>query len=310
MAKIAIMGAGGIGTVYGARLAEAGHEVAWVARGEHLAALRATGLKLQSAAGDAHLPGLAASDDPAEIVAQMGQADLILHTTKMTALVEDPGFVAPLVGEGTAVVSLQNGVEAPAILAAALGAEHVLGGLAYVSAHIIAPGVVEQVGTFTKIEFGAPTAAAKPLEGPVEEWLTAPGIEVTREADIAVALWRKFCMLASGAAVLTAGRTTYGAVRGDPAARQLLLDAISECAAVARAEGVDLGGGYLDWTMGVIDGFPPEMTASMKVDLERGKPMELPWFSGTVVRLGEKHGVPTPVHAHLETILRLQQDAA
>ena len=179
MAKIAIMGAGGIGAVYGARLAEAGHEVAWIARGDHLAALKTEGLRLKSPAGDAHLPGLAAAADPADLFDLGGSSDLILHTTKMTALAEDPGFVAPLVGDGTAVVSLQNGVEAPQILADALGAAHVLGGLAYISAHIIAPGVVEQVGTFTKIEFGAPTEAAKPLEVNVEDWLTVPGIETT-----------------------------------------------------------------------------------------------------------------------------------
>jgi 2-dehydropantoate 2-reductase len=306
MAKIAIMGAGGIGAVYGARLAEAGHEVAWIARGEHLAALQKAGLKLQSPAGDAHLPGLAASADPAEI----GVSDLVLHTTKMTALAEDPGFVAPLVGEGTAVVCLQNGVEAPEMLAAALGADHVLGGLAYISAHIVAPGVVEQVGAFTRIEFGAPDAAARPLEAKVEDWLTVPGIETTLVPDIRLALWRKFGMLASGAAMMSAARTTYGALREDPAGRQMFLDALGEAAAVARAEGVALPDDYADWAMGVVDGFPAEMTASMRVDLERGKPMELPWFSGTIARLGEKHGVPTPVHRHLEIVLRLQQEAA
>ena len=310
MAKIAIMGAGGIGAVYGARLAEAGHEVAWIARGDHLAALQKDGLKLQSPAGDAHLPGLAASADPAELSDSWGPSDLVLHTTKMTALAEDPGFVAPLVGEGTAVICLQNGVEAPEMLADALGADHVLGGLAYISAHIVAPGVVEQVGTFTRIEFGAPDAAARPLEDKVEEWLTVPGIEVTRVPDIRLALWRKFCMLASGAAVMSAARTTYGALREDPAGRQLFMDAVSEAAAVGRAEGVALPDDYVDWAMGVVDGFPAEMTASMRVDLERGKPMELPWFSGAIARLGDKHGVPTPVHGQLETVLRLQQEAA
>lgn len=306
MAKIAIMGAGGIGAVYGARLAEAGHEVAWIARGDHLAALKADGLKLQSPAGDAHLPGLAASADPSDI----GPSDLVLHTTKMTALAEDPGFVAPLVGEATAVVCLQNGVEAPEMLAEALGAEHVLGGLAYISAHIIAPGVVEQVGAFTKIEFGAPTEAAKPLEARVEEWLSVPGVETTLVLDIRLALWRKFGMLASGAAMMSAARTTYGALREDPAGRQMFLDALAEAAAVGRAEGIALPEDYADWAMGVVDGFPPEMTASMRVDLERGKPMELPWFSGAIARLGEKHGVPTPVHRHLEIVLRLQEEAA
>lgn len=306
MAKIAIMGAGGIGAVYGARLAEAGHEVAWIARGDHLAALQKDGLKLQSPAGDAHLPGLAASADPSDI----GTSDLVLHTTKMTALAEDPGFVAPLVGESTAVVCLQNGVDAPEMLADALGAAHVLGGLAYISAHIIAPGVIEQVGTFTKIEFGAPTDAARPLEANVEEWLTVPGVETTLVPDIRLALWRKFCMLASGAAVMSAARTTYGALREDPEGRQLFMDAVAESAAVGRAEGMALPDDYVEWAMGVVDGFPPEMTASMRVDLERGKPMELPWFSGTIARLGEKHGVPTPVHSHLGTVLRLQQEAA
>ncbi len=306
MAKIAIMGAGGIGAVYGARLAEAGHEVAWIARGDHLAALQKDGLKLQSPAGDAHLPGLAASADPAEI----GVSDLVLHTTKMTALAEDPDFVAPLVGDGTAVVCLQNGVDAPEMLAEALGEAHVLGGLAYISAHIIAPGVIEQVGTFTKIEFGAPTDAARPLEAKVEEWLTVPGVETTLVPDIRLALWRKFCMLASGAAVMSAARTTYGALRDDPEGKQLFMDAVAESAAVGRAEGMALPDDYVEWAMGVVDGFPPEMTASMRVDLERGKPMELPWFSGTIARLGRKHGVPTPVHSHLGTVLRLQQEAA
>ena len=117
-------------------------------------------------------------------------------------------------------------------------------------------------------------------------------------------------MLASGAAAMSAARTTYGALRDDPAGRQLFKDAVSEAAAVGRADGIAIDDGYVDWAMGMVDTFPPEMTASMRVDLERGKPMELPWFSGTIVRLGEKHGVPTPVHSHLGTVLRLQEEAA
>lgn len=306
MARVAIMGVGGIGAVYGARLAAAGHELALVARGDHLDAIRQDGLRVKSPAGDAHLTDLTASADPAEI----GPVDLVLHATKMTALAEDPGFIAPMVGDGTAVVTLQNGVEAPEMLAGAIGQGHVLGGLAYISAHILEPGVIEQVGTFTRIEFGAPDAATRLLEPKVQDWLDVDGIEVTLSEDIRVSLWRKFCMLASGAAVLSAGRTNYGALRADRDGRQLLIDAMGEGAAVAKALGIDLGDGYIDWTMELIDGFPAEMTASMKVDLERGKPMELPWFSGTIVRLGREHGVPTPVHAHLETVLRLQQEAA
>lgn len=304
MASIAIMGAGGIGGYFGARLAEAGHDVTFIARGDHLKAIRAQGLKVKCPLGDAHIRPARAADDPKEI----GPVDLVLHATKMTALAADPGFIAPMVGPETMALTTQNGVEAPDILAKAIGADRVLGGLAIISAHILGPGEIEHVGDFARIEFGSITPAGKAHEADVNGWLNVPGMEATIARDIRESLWRKFCMLATGSGLLTATRITYGPLREDPELRQLLADGVAEAQAVAKAEGIELGEDYVEKCVAMIDGFPKEMNASMAVDRERGNPLELPWFSGTIVRLGEQHGVPTPVHRFLWTILKPYKD--
>jgi 2-dehydropantoate 2-reductase len=305
-ARIAVLGAGGIGAYFGAKLAQAGNDVAFIARGAHLDAMRKDGLRVDAVDGPITIKPCAASHRPDDV----GPVDFVLHATKMTALADDPAFVEPLVGKDTRVVSLQNGVDAPDMLAEVIGAEKVLGGLAFISAHIAEPGRIEQIGPMASIEFG-PIASAKDTAAErLKTVFDAAGITADLTGDIRLRLWRKFCILAPGAGLLTVANSAYGPVREDPEVRALLVDAIGEAAAVAKAEGHDLGADYTEQMMKFVDGLPYEMVASMTVDRRRGKPMELPWFSGTIARLGEKHGIPTPVNRFIWVTLKLDAEGA
>lgn len=302
--SVAIYGAGGIGAYYGAKLWANGHRVAFIARGAHLDVMRRDGLRVITSDGEIHVTPCEASDDPAEIE----PVSFVLHTTKMRDLAESIDGCRSLIGgaEGDgAVISLQNGVDAEDVLCDALGAGRVLGGLAILSAHIEGPGRVEQVGAMNVLEFGELDGRTSDRAERLRDALNDSGIEGRLSTDIRTALWRKFCVLASGSGLLTVSDASYGAVRNDPETRAMLADAIAEGALVAKAEGVDLGHGYVESVLAMVDGFPEEMTASMTVDRRRGKPLELQWFSGAIVRRAEKHGIDTPVHRFLWTALKL-----
>ncbi|MEM9684118.1 MAG: 2-dehydropantoate 2-reductase [Pseudomonadota bacterium] len=304
---VAIYGAGGIGAYYGAKLWGAGHRVAFIARGVHLEAMQRDGLRVVTADGEIHVDPCEASDDPADI----GPVDFVLHTTKMRDLATSIEGCRTLIGgagDSGAVVSLQNGVDAEDILRDGLGADRVLGGLAILSAHIEAPGRVEQVGAMNVLEFGELDRQTSERAERLNAALNESGIEGRLSPDIRTALWRKFCVLASGSGLLTVSDATYGEVREDPDTRAMLAAAIAEGAQVAKAEGVDLGDGYVDSVLAMVDGFPEEMTASMTVDRRRGKPLELQWFSGAIVRRAERHGIDTPVHRFLWAALKLCAD--
>jgi 2-dehydropantoate 2-reductase len=305
---VAIYGAGGIGAYYGAKLWAAGHRVVFIARGAHLAAMRRDGLRVATAEGEIHVAPCAATDDPTE----PDPVDVVLHTTKMRDLAPSLDGCRALLAEGGIVVSLQNGVDAEAVLTGALGDGRVMGGLAILSAHIEAPGRVAQVGAMNLLEFGllgvVPDRRSSADAERLRAALAAAGIDTRLSPDIRTALWRKFCILASGAGLLTVADATYGAVREDPETRALFAEAVAEAAAVAAAEGIDLGGGYVANALALIDGFPADMTASMTVDRRRGKPLELPWFSGAILRRAARHGIDTPVHRFFWTALKLSAD--
>ena len=302
--RIAVFGAGGVGGFLAARLAAAGHSVAVVARGAHLQALREAGLHLISSAGDAQIRPDPATDDPAEI----GPVDLIAFAVKMTDAEAAARHLLPLLGPETPVLTLLNGVDSVDLLIRSVGRERVLGGVAYISSHIDAPGVIRHLGDRAGFPIGELDGDLSPrLTGLVDTWRAA-GIDAQASPRIVAEIWEKFVALAAGAGVTAVTRATMGQVRDDPEARALVAEAMAETAAVAQAAGIDLAPDIVDRQMAMFANMPYEMKSSLQVDLERGRPLELPWLSGAVVRRGEALGVPTPVHRFLNAALRLHVD--
>jgi 2-dehydropantoate 2-reductase len=299
--RIAIIGAGGVGGYFGARLAQAGEDVHFVARGAQLAALRERGLTVRRDGGDFVVREVAATDDPASI----GPVDVALVAVKLWDTEGAARAARPLLGPDTAVVSLQNGVRRDETLRAALGTAHMLGGVSYISAFIESPGVIRQVGAMQKIVFGEYDGTRSPRALALLAALEKAGIDAMLSDGIARAIWEKFVFLATLAGVTSATRMPIGAIRANPATRALFRDALAEVVAVAGAEGVVLADDFVDGRMAFADGLPATMTSSMHGDLEHGRRLELEWLSGDVVARGKKLGVPTPVHRALHDVLAL-----
>lgn len=290
--RIAVLGTGGVGGYFGGRLAASGADVSFIARGPHLAAIRANGLKIKSPLGDAHVANARATDQPAEI----GPVDVVLFAPKLYDCESAAEAARLLVGPGTAVVSLLNGVDATDRMIPILGREHVCGGVAYISAAIAEPGVIAHYGRNAQIAFGE-------LDGGKSERLERllavcqqAGVAANHREDIRWWIWAKFAMLAPMAAATAMMRLPIGPIRSDPDTRRLLTDAIVEVVAVAKAKGVDLGADAVERTLKTIDAMPADMKASMLFDLERGNRLEVEWLSGAVWRLGQAAGIETPVH--------------
>lgn len=290
--KIAVMGAGALGGYFGGRLAAAGADVSFIARGAHLAALKAEGLRVESPLGDLHLPQVKATDDPAEI----GPVDLVLFLVKLPDTRAAARALAPLLGPETGVLSLQNGVEAWGWIGEEIGAERVMGGTAQIPADIRAPGVVRHSGPFARVMFGefggAETARARALLAAFR----AAGVEVSLVPDIEVKIWEKFVMLSAFSALTALTRLPIGPVRENAETRGLLARAIAETHAVGRAAQPALAADYAERAMGFVDAAPAGMRSSMLDDLLRGRPLELAHLSGAVARLGAERGIGTPVH--------------
>lgn len=302
--RVAVFGPGGVGGFLAARLAAAGHSVAVVARGAHLQAMRESGLRLISQLGDATVRPEPATDQVAEI----GPVDLVVFAVKMTDAEPAASQLAPLLGPQTAVLTVLNGVDSVDLLVRAAGRERVLGGAAYISSHIDAPGIIRHVGTRNDFPIGELDGDLSPrVTGLVEAWRQA-GIDAEASPRIVAEIWEKFVALAAGAGVTAVTRATMGEVRDDPEARALVAEAMAETAAVARAAGIPVAADIVDRQMALFAKMPYEMKSSMQVDLERGRPLELPWLSGAVVRRGAELGVPTPVHRFLHAALRLHVD--
>lgn len=290
--KIAVMGAGGVGGYFGARLAQAGEEVSLIARGAHLAAIQERGLRLSSELGDATVEPARATDDAAKI----GPVDIVLFCVKLWDTEPAAAAVRPLVGEGTAVISLQNGIAPEEVLTKVLGREHVMGGVSQISAAIVEPGVVRHFTPLARLEFGEldnrPSARAAALLAACGR----AGIDAAIPDDIVAAIWRKFVFLSALSAANCLTRMPIGPLREDPAMRALLETLLAEAAAVARAKGIAVAGDLEARVMEFIDTWPPDASASMLKDLEAGNRLEVEWLSGAVADLGAELGVPVPAH--------------
>ncbi len=297
--KIVMFGAGGVGGYFGGRLAQAGCDVSFVARGAHLAAIQRDGLRLVSPKGDAHVTGLRASADPADL----GPADVVFLTVKMYDVDAAAASLGPLLGPDTMVVTLQNGVEATDMVAAHVGTAHTAGGVAYVAAVIDAPGVIKHTALDALI-VGELDGAMSPRLTALRDAAATAGFTFTASQRIRVDQWSKFARLSVFSGMTCVTRSPLGVLRADAGLFEMLGRAVDETLAVGRAHGVPLDEAVRDEVFGMYRNMPPQARSSMLEDLERGKPLELPWLSGAVVRLGAAAGVPTPTHAHIETLLR------
>jgi len=302
--RIAIFGAGAVGGYFGGRLVEAGREVVFIARGAHLEALREHGLRIDSIAGDCQVVPVTASDDPAEL----GVVDVVLVAVKTWQISEAAAALGPLMGSGTFVVPLLNGVEAPAWLAGALGHERVLGGLCGLISTLAGPGHVQHLGAPPFVSFGElDNRRSVRAERLLAAFEGCVGVSAYIPDDIQVAMWRKFMLIAAMSGVGGVTRAPVGVIRAQPETRSLLEQAMRETLAVGRAHGVALDDDAVTTSMGFIEALPEEATASMQRDILAGHPSELDGQNGAVVRLGRAAEVATPVHAFLYASLLPQE---
>ena len=300
--KVAVLGSGAVGGYYGALLARAGHQVAFIARGAHLDAIRSEGLRVRGPVGDWQIRVRAEHD-----TAAVGPVDLVLFAVKTydndTAL----PLLAPLLANSTIVITLQNGVDSPDAVAAVVGQARVVGGAAYIATALSAPGVIDQTGTYRRIAFGEVfdrTSAITPRVAAMHATFVAADIQSEPAADGRVPLWEKFIYLAPFAGMTGAARQPVGVIRGEPAARAQLLAAFAEVDALARAEGVPVAADLIDRVVTYVDGVPETMRSSLLIDLSQGKRIEVEALQGAVVRRAAIRGVPVPVMTTLYAVLR------
>lgn len=294
--RIAVFGAGGVGGYFGGRLAQAGEAVTFVARGEHLRAIREHGLRVDSLQGDFVVHPAPATDQPAEV----GPVDAVLVGVKAWQVRAAAEAMRLLVGPETFVVPLQNGVDAPDELATVLGREHVLGGFCRIIALIAGPGHVRHAGGQPYVAFGElDNRHTERVERLRAAFSRATGLTVEVPADIRAAMWEKFLTITSFSGVGAVTRAPIGVIRSVPETREMMVGVMREIIAVANARGIPLGEDVVQRVLAFRDSLPPGATASMQRDLMDGQPSELEWQNGAVVRLGREVGVETPLNAFI-----------
>ncbi len=298
--KIAMLGSGGVGGYFGARLAASGQEVSFIARGAHLAAMRQNGLKVKSDLGDVHIQPANATDDTTTV----GPVDTIVIAVKLWDT-EDAGRAAlAMIGPGTTVVSLQNGVECNDTLGPIVGGGRLIGGIAQIAATIEAPGVISHLGTMGRITIGELGGGTSDRVAALHDACANAGIETAASDDIERVIWEKFVFLVGLSGTTALRRQPVGPIREDEDGRAFLLSVMAETVAVGRAKGIDLDAGFAEKRLRFIDGLPHDMAASMYHDLMNENRLELDWLSGAVVRFGAGLGVATPVNRAIYAALK------
>lgn len=299
--RIAIVGAGAVGGYYGARLAQAGHEVTLIARGANLEAIRESGIRVRSASGEFAVRVRAESDP-----ALAGPADLVIFAVKTYSNPQALLLVPPLVGPSTLVLPLQNGVDTADQLAAVVAPARVLAGTTYIGATLVEPGVVDYIGTVRKIVFGEAFGDRVVTDrvSRLSETLAAADIQAEAAADSRVAIWEKFIFLAPIAALTAAARLPIGPAWAQPAFREAFDAAMAEIEALARHAAVPVAADIRAQKLRYLDTSPPGMRSSMMVDITSGRPLELEALVGEVVRRGRAARIPTPVMAALYGVLK------
>jgi 2-dehydropantoate 2-reductase len=297
--RIAILGSGGVGGYFGGRLAATGTAVTFIARGAHLAALRERGLRIESPQGDIQVPRVSATDDPAAV----GPVDIVFFSVKLYDTDAAARMLPSLVGPHTLVVPFQNGVDSVDVLTRAVGRAHVAGGTAYVYAVIAQPGLIRHTA-MSRLIFGPLDGAKSPLLEQLLEACRMAGFDATLSDHIMVDIWSKFVRLTVFSGITAVTRCPIGPLRDDAGLSEMMWDALRESIAVARAKNVPLADDLVDEVQAGTAALPPGARSSMLDDLERGRPIELPWLSGAVVRMGKEVGVDTPIHRFIATVLQ------
>lgn len=298
--RIAVIGAGGVGGAFGAALAKGGADVTFVARGAHLAAMQANGLRITGGRGETHVVPTQATDDPASI----GVVDIVLFCVKLWDVESAGEAIRPLIGPQTGVIPLQNGIDASDRLAPILGAGAVMGGVAMISATIAEPGVIRQTGAMQKMVFGELDGRRSPRTEAFLKACQAGGFDVDLTADIRTALWEKFVFLVGMSSLTAITRLPIGKLRDDPEIVWLMQSIMDEVVTLGRAEGIQFAENFVAGRVAGLGAAPPLTMASMAVDLTRGNRIELPWLAGKVVALGRARGIPTPVAATVLAALK------
>ena len=300
--RIAVMGSGGLGGYFGARLAKGGQaDVHFIARGKHLEAMRAEGLRVEGPE-PLYLPRVNVTDDPRHV----GVVDLVMFCVKLWDT--DPALaqIRPMVGKDTVVISFQNGVLKDDYLRSAFDPAQVMGGVGYVATTIDRPGVIRQTGPMQRLLFGEFDGSRSARAESFLAACRAGGIKAELSTAITREIWEKYVFLVGLSGTTTTMRTTIGPIRENPQTRAFLLDVMREVVAVGRAMGVDLAENYAEIRLELADKVAPDMTSSMHHDLERGNRLEVRWLSGGVVELGRAHGVATPLNRAIADILALR----
>jgi 2-dehydropantoate 2-reductase len=298
--RIAVMAAGAVGGYFGARLAAAGHDVAFIARGAHRDAMRREGLRIESSLGGLHLEDLIVTDDASEV----GPVDVVLFAVKLWDTETAGEQARPLLGLKTRLITLQNGVDSVERLAPLLGNEATIGGATYVVTTIARPGVIRHTGTIARIRCGRLDRRPDPgLAGYVEEMKTAK-LDITLSDNMLLDLWKKFVLLSGTSGITASTRQPLGVIRDDEDMRALLYKLMHETMAVGRAAGVEFAPDFPAELDRAVAGFAPDMRASMANDLAAGNRLELDWLAGKVVALGRKYAVPTPAQEAVYAILK------
>ncbi len=301
--RIAVLGSGAVGGYYGAKLARAGHDVTFIARGAHLAAIRAHGLEIKSPTVGDFTVRAAAEEDTARV----GPVDLVIVAVKAYDNATALPLIRPMLGTGTNVLTLQNGVDSVAEVAAVAGEPRVIGGTTYIATALTAPGVIEQNGTHRRIVFGEVFGELPRISDRVQqihEAFSGADIQSEPAPDGRVPIWEKFIFLAPTAGFTGAARLHVGPLRSDPFIREQYFSACREIEQIARAEGVPVADNMMEKISGYVDGIPGTMRSSLLIDLSQGKKIEVETLLGSVVRRAQRAGVPAPVNATLYAVLK------
>lgn len=297
--RIAVLGAGGVGGYFGGRLAAAGADVHFLARGPHLDAMRANGLRIESPQGDVHVPRVHATADPSAI----GPCDVVLFTVKLYDVEAALASLPPLIGPDTVVIPFQNGVESVGILSRAVGAAHTAGGTTYVTAVIAEPGVIRHT-VMDSLIFGELDGRRSARLERLLDACRPANFHATLSDRILIDIWTKFVRLSVFSGMTAVTRCPIGPIVRDPDLFAMLKEAVREAQTVALAKEVAVPTSMVDDVERAYSQMAPEAKSSMLHDLERGRRLELPWLSGAIVRLGEEAGVATPIHRFIATVLK------
>jgi len=298
--RIVVFGTGGVGGYLGGRLAQAGEDVTFIARGEHLRAIRSNGLKVDSPGGDFVINPAKATDN----VGEVGATDLVILGVKAWQVPEAARAIKPLVGPNTTVLPLQNGVDAVPQLVEALGSENIAGGLCRIVSYVVEPGHIRHAGFAPTIIIGELDNRRTERIAKIEGVFKHAGLDTTIAGNIQVALWTKFLFIASFSGVGALANAPAGVLRSDPKWRALMQSAMEEIYTLAHAGGVDLPSDSVAKVMAAVDGLPDDATSSMQRDIAAGKPSELESQNGAVVRMAHESGVQAPTHTLIYQTLK------